>query len=101
MTSNCKFQEQPAQFSLYIRTRAAVQELPKVFGEAFGEIMQYLGELGENPTGMPFAAYHNMDMQDLDLEIGFPVSRELPGKGRVVPGEIPGGQWATLMHIGP
>jgi effector-binding domain-containing protein len=101
MTYECEFKDQPAQPVLSIRTHAAVQDLPKVFGQAYGAIMQYLGELGEQPSGMPFAAYYNMDMQNLDLEIGFPVARQLPGRGEVQAGALPGGKWATVLHVGP
>ena len=100
MTYNCEVKEQPAQPALTVRTRAAVQDLPQLFGKAYGAIMQYLGELGEQPAGMPFAAYYNMDMQNLDIEIGFPVARKLAGKGEVQPSEFPGGKLATVWHIG-
>jgi effector-binding domain-containing protein len=101
MTYQFELQQQPAQPALVIRARAAVQELPQVFGEAYDALMRYLAELGEQPTGMPFAAYHNLDMQNLDLEIGFPVSRPLPGKGTIQPGELPAGKWARVLHVGP
>ena len=101
MTYQCELKEQPAQPALSIRTRAAVQDLPQVFGKAYGAIMQYLGELGEQPAGMPFAAYYNMDMQNLDIEIGFPVSRQLPDKDGIQASQLPGGKWATVLHIGP
>ncbi|HAX81533.1 MAG TPA: AraC family transcriptional regulator [Actinobacteria bacterium] len=95
------FEDRTAQPTLSIRTRAAVQDMPGVFGDAFEAVMQYLGQMGEQPAAMPYAVYRNMDMQDLDLEIGFPVARPLPGEGRIQPGEIPGGRWATVMHVGP
>jgi effector-binding domain-containing protein len=60
-----------------------------------------LAELGEQPAGMPYAAYYNMDMQNLDLEIGFPVARKIAGKGDVQPSEFPGGKLASTVHIGP
>jgi effector-binding domain-containing protein len=72
-----------------------------VSGQTYGAIARYLAELGEQPAGAPFAAYYNMDMQDLDVEIGFPVTRPLRGKGEIHPGEIPGGLMASVMHIGP
>jgi effector-binding domain-containing protein len=78
-----------------------VQELPQVMGKAFGALAQYLGELGEQPAGPPFVAYHNMDMQDLDLEIGFPVSKRLSGRDDIGASEIPGGRAATCVHAGP
>ncbi|MEW5720807.1 MAG: GyrI-like domain-containing protein, partial [Chloroflexota bacterium] len=101
MSYNCELKQQPAQPALTVRTRAAVQDLPQLFGKTYGAIMQYLGELGEQPAGMPFAAYYNMDMQNLDIEIGFPVARKFPGKGEIRAGEFPGGKLASVLHIGP
>lgn len=101
MAYKCEVKEQPAQPTISIRRRTAVQALPQVFGEVYGAIGQYLAELGEQPAGAPFAAYYNMDMQDLDIEIGFPVSKKLPDRGEIKAGEIPQGEVATCLHIGP
>jgi effector-binding domain-containing protein len=101
MSYQCQVKEQPSQPTLAIRTRTSVQQLGQALGEAYGAIAQYLGELGEAPAGPPFAAYHNEDMEDLDVEIGFPVARELPGRGDILAGEIPGGGVATCLHTGP
>lgn len=90
--------EQPV---LSMRRRISVQELPAVLGQVYGAIVQYLGELGENPAGAPFAGYFNMDMEDLDVEIGFPVHHPLPAKGEIQPSSIPGGLLATCTHTGP
>jgi effector-binding domain-containing protein len=97
----CEFVEQPAQLVLSIRRRTPVQELQKVLGDAYGAIGQYLGELGQAPSGAPFVVYYNMDMQDLDVEVGFPVSDPLPGKGPIAASEIPGGRFATCLYTGP
>lgn len=101
MNYQCEIKDQVVQPTLSIRTHAAVQDLPQVFGQAHGAIMQYLGELGEQPTGMPFAAYYNMDMQNLDIEIGFPVAKPLPDRGDIHHGQLPVGKIATTLHIGP
>ena len=101
MTYQCEIKDQPAQPTLSIRTRAAAGQLTQLFGQTFGAIMQYLGELGEYPVGAPFGAYYNMDMQDLDIEIGFPVSRPLPDRGEIKSGALPAGKIAVTMHIGP
>jgi effector-binding domain-containing protein len=101
MSYQCELKQQPARPALSVRTHAAVQDLPTLFGKIYGGIMQYLGELGEQPTGMPFAAYYNMDMQNLDVEIGFPVARKLAGKDEIQASEFPGGKLASVMHIGP
>ena len=101
MSYQCEIKAQPDQPVLSIRTRSAVENLPNVLGQAYGEIMQHLGELGEYPAGEPFAAYYNMDMQDLDIEIGFPVAKSLPGKGDVQAGKIPAWKKAYTIHTGP
>ena len=101
MSYQCELLNRSAQPTLAICTRTAVQNLPQVLGQAYGAIMQYVGPLGAQPCGAPFVAYYNMDMQDLDIEIGFPFAQELAGQGEIQAGEIPGGKAATCLHIGP
>jgi effector-binding domain-containing protein len=100
MSYEPKIVEKPEQAVLSIRTRTAVGNLPEAMGRCFGAVAQYLGELGEHPAGAPFAGYHNMDREILDVEIGFPVSRPLPAKGEILSGSIPGGKLASCLHIG-
>ena len=100
MSYKCEVKEQPAQATISIRTRTTVQDLPQVLGNAYRSIVQYLGELGEQPAGPPFAAYYNMDMQNLDVEAGFPVSKKLPDKDDIKASEIPSGKFATCLYAG-
>ena len=101
MEYRCELLDRAAQPTLAVRTRAPIQRLPQVVGQAYGAVFQYASQLGFQPSGAPFVAYHNMDMQDLDMEIGFPYAQKLPGKGNVVAGEIPGGKAAACLHVGP
>jgi effector-binding domain-containing protein len=101
MPHECRLEQQAAQPALSIRTRTAVQNLPQVLGPAWGAIMQYLGEQGEQPAGPPYVAYHNMDMQDLDIEIGFPVSKSIAGRDDIQAAALPAGSYATCLHKGP
>jgi effector-binding domain-containing protein len=89
------------QPALTIRTTSSVEELPGKLGQAYAAIIQYLGELGEQPAGAPFAAYFNMDMQNLVVDVGFPVSRELPARGNIHPSQIPEGRYGSLIYTGP
>jgi effector-binding domain-containing protein len=97
----CELLDRPAQPTLAVRARAPVGRLPQVVGQAYGAVFQYASQLGLQPSGDPFVAYHNMDMEDLDLEIGFPFEQKLAGQGNVLAGEIPGGRAATCLHVGP
>lgn len=101
MKYDCQIKELNAQPTLAIQTRTPVQNLPKILGESYTAIMEYMGELEEQPVGAPFVMYYNMDIQDLDIEIGFPVSKKFSDKGNIKVGEFPGGKIASLVFIGP
>lgn len=89
--------EQPV---LSIRTRTPVQGLPQLIGTSYSKMAAYLKELGEQLSDIPFVAYHNMDMQDLDVEIGFPVVKKLPDKGDIKASSIPEGKVIFCMYRG-
>lgn len=97
----CRRELRVAQPVLAVRGRSAVGDLPAFFGHAYGAVMRYLAELGEAAAGPPYAAYYSMDMRDLDVEAGFPVARPLPGRGEVLARELPAGEVATALHVGP
>ena len=101
MEYRCELQQQPEQPTLTIRTRTPAKKLPQVMGESYGAIGRYLAELGEQPAGPPFAAYHNMDMDDLDVESGFTVARHLPGQDNIKAGALPTGKNASCIFVGP
>ncbi len=101
MIGKCEIKEQQAQPVMSVRMRTAVQDLPNVLGKAFGDVAGYIVGQGMQPIGPPFVAYYNMEMQDLDIEVGFPVAKKLPGAGEVKPGEIPAGKVATCVYTGP
>jgi effector-binding domain-containing protein len=97
----CEITEQPAQPVLSIRTRTNVQDMPQFLGAAYGKVAQYLGQLGEAPAGPPFAAYYNMDMENLEMEAGFPVARPLPGAGEIQASVFPAGKIGAALYTGP
>ena len=55
MEIKCEIKEIKENYTLAVRTRTPVEGLPQAIGNAYGGIMQYLGELNEQPIGMPFA----------------------------------------------
>ena len=85
---------------LYVRARSRVEDMPQLIGETYSRIGSYLQSLGEAAAGEPYTAYHSLDMQDLDVEIGFPTARPLPGKGGIRSGEIPAGRAVSHLYKG-
>ncbi len=81
MEYKCEIVETKDQPVLSIRTRTRVQDLPPLIGQAYGKIMARMAELAVEAAGNPFVAYYNLNMEDLDVELGFPVDVKLEGKG--------------------
>jgi effector-binding domain-containing protein len=100
MNYPCSIKDQEAQPFLAIRVRTPVQELPAMLRQSYGAIMTYLGQLGKHPAGMPFTAYYNQDMEDLDVEIGIPTADILNGQGDIYGAEIPAGSVAECVYTG-
>lgn len=92
-----KHNDQPV---LSIRVHTNVNKLPQLIGECFGKMGAYLQELGERLSDVPFVAYHNQDMENLDVEIGFPVAKSLPDKCDIKSGFIAGGNIIFCMYRG-
>ena len=101
MGLDIKLAELGAQPVLSIRARTPFDELPLLVGESLRKIAQYLEELGEKPAGPPYMAYYNLDMLDLEVEMGFPAAKQLPAKGEIKPGEVPGGSYVSFLYKGP
>ena len=89
-----------AQNALAVRLRTPFQDLPRHIGESYGAIMGYLMESGLAPADIPYVAYYNQDMNDLDVEIGFPIADKLPEKGGIKCVTIPEGKYASGMYLG-
>jgi effector-binding domain-containing protein len=101
MSYECQKQVISRQTVLSVRETTSIQELPQRLGAIYGEIAQYLGQLGISPEGAPFVAYYNLDMENLQIEAGIPIGYEVPNKGDIRFSEIMGVEAATCLHTGP
>ena len=98
--SNFEILQKREQPTLFIRTKTKAENLPSLIGESYGKMEAYLKEIGEYMSEVPYVAYYNMDMQNLDVEIGFPVDKPLSGTEEIKAGSIPAGKVAFCMYRG-
>ncbi len=98
---NFKITVEEAVPAMAVRKRTSVNQLPEEIGKAYQAIMTHMALLGETVVGMPYVAYFNLDMEDLDVEMGFPTTQKLPDNEEVTASEIPAGKWLTAMYKGP
>jgi effector-binding domain-containing protein len=101
MIGECKAVDLPAQKTVTIRTRTPVRLMPDVLGKGFQEIAQYLNESDQEPAGPPFVAFFNTNMDDLEIEMGYPINKDVEPKGVMEVREIPEGKYATCVYTGP
>lgn len=67
----------------------------------FKELRAWMQQEGIEPTGQPFFRYYVINMDgEMDVEVGIPVAKTLPGNGRVCPGVLPAGRYASLVYVG-
>ncbi len=93
-----KKREQPV---VSIRKTVHVNDLPKLIGESYGKLDDYVKGLGEFLSDVPFVAYHNLDMENMDVEMAFPVAGKLPDNDDIKFRVIPEEKVIFCMYRGP
>jgi effector-binding domain-containing protein len=96
-----EIQDMKEKLALTIRKITSIQNMPSVLEEGYREIMQYVKEIGAKEPIESFVIYHNMDMSNLEIDIGFTVPEKLPDKGHIKMSSIRAGKYATALHEGP
>ncbi|HEY3230779.1 MAG TPA: GyrI-like domain-containing protein [Roseiflexaceae bacterium] len=97
-----KLEDRTEQPYMGIRTQVPMKEMgagliPRLHGEVFA----WLKKQGVAPAGAPFIRFHVINMESkMDIEMGVPVASALSGDGRVTPGVLPAGRYATLVYTG-
>jgi len=86
--------------TLTVRLFTPATRLSETLGGIYGEIAGVVAQKGLTFTGAPYVMYYNMDMENLDIEAGFPVVGPLEEEGRVKSSSIPAGEMATALHKG-
>jgi effector-binding domain-containing protein len=85
-----------------IRRSVTMDSLPGAVDEGFPKLFSWLAKHGSTVAGPPFIRYLVIDMQaELEIELGVPADVSSADGGRIVPGILPGGNYAVLRHKGP
>ena len=89
-----------AKKTAMVRSTVPLSELSNLMGKAYGAIGAMAQQGALQIMGPPFALYHNMDMNALDVEVGFPVAADVENHGEVKTGVIPASRVASAIHKG-
>ena len=92
-----ELREQP---TAVVREQVAMNKLPDFFGRALGAVSAALEAQSVQPAGPPFAFYHGMPTDSVDVEAGFPVSTTIAAVNSVRAGILPACRAVEAMHVG-
>lgn len=84
-----------------VRERVPMANLTEFFGRTFGAVMTAAQAQNASLTGPPFAMYHGMPTDTVDVEAGFPVTPNFSAAGDVVNGRLPEADALEAVHQGP
>jgi effector-binding domain-containing protein len=101
MSFKYEIKDQKAVPTASIRTRTSLSQLPEVIQKSYKEISEHLADTGNFSSGAPFAIYYNMDINNFDVELGFPVAEKIGETDVIKNSLIPAGKVLQFTHIGP
>jgi effector-binding domain-containing protein len=84
-----------------IRGRFRPVEMPGFIGSAFDRLFGWLGQSGIEPSGPPFAIYHDFGAEDIDAEVCVPVGAVLSVPEGMISRVAPATTVARTVHVGP
>lgn len=89
------------QLTAVARATLPVADIGPWLATTYGAIAGSLAAQRTSPAGPPFARFHMLGESRFEVEAGFPVSSPIEPTGDMRPAELPGGQVATTVHVGP
>lgn len=99
--SDITVKEQPAFGFVYIRkTIQFLKEFGDFSAQSFSHILARLDGLGILVSDGPIVCFHNMDLERLDVSVGFPVARVVEPAGEMQTKIIPAQKVVTAIDQG-
>ncbi|PSK98827.1 effector-binding domain-containing protein [Murinocardiopsis flavida] len=83
-----------------VRGTVTMDGITEFFDRSFGALPPAIAAQGAAITGPAFGRYDGEPADTIDIEVGFTVDREIRPDGDVVPGSLPAGRAARLLHSG-
>jgi effector-binding domain-containing protein len=95
--------------TIAVRLEAAPGDLAAVFDRELPRVAAVMADVGAQMAGAPFARYHRVAADSVDLEVGAPIAfltaglQPISGRpdGVIGASTLPGGLAAVVLHTGP
>lgn len=83
-----------------VREEVPFVEVGLIMGEMFGRVSNFIESANTGVAGMPFAIYHEMEEQQINLECGIPISQQVEETEVVKTGIYPKTKCAAVDYYG-
>jgi effector-binding domain-containing protein len=92
---------QPERHSLGIRFKTPFDGMFALVTKEMKELRKWVKATGLSEDGPYFLRYYHCDMRStMEIEVGLMTRSRLAGQGRIRPGSLPAGQYASLVYRG-
>jgi effector-binding domain-containing protein len=85
----------------WIHATTTPMELGPTLARLHGEVREFLTAAAIEPVGSPLARYARYERDFVELDAGLGIAATGRGSDRVAIAELPGGEIATAVHVGP
>lgn len=83
-----------------VREKVPFVEVSLEMGEMYGMVSSFIEAANTGLAGMPFAIYHEMEGEEIDLECGIPITDLVEGTKSIKTGTFPATKCATVDYYG-
>jgi len=97
----CELRRLAAQPAMAVRRTIHPDRASAAIVEAFAAVGRFLRENGGRPTGVTYARFLGLDLDQVRVEVGFTVAELLLSAGDVIALELPAGEVVVTRHVGP
>jgi effector-binding domain-containing protein len=77
------------------------REVGSILHRIVPQVQEYLARNGLQPIGQPLARYYRYEREVVEMDAGIRIATPASGDGTVTVKELPGGDVAVAVHIGP
>ena len=100
--SEIRIKQTPSCYTVSIRkTINFMKEYASFFGEAVSQIDAFLATRGALTSSPAMSCFHNMELEQLDVEVGYHLAQELPSEGDIRCYCCPSQKIVTTIDMGP
>lgn len=100
--SNVTIKQEPEHYTLTIRkTIDFMKEYSDFAEQALGLTSDYLNEKGFFPISGPIVCFHNMELESLDVEMGWQITQKIESRDSLLCNLIPSRKVVSAIDLGP